>query len=443
MGIDYGPMTGQGTGTSVELTGLMDGSHVINVIASDKSGKVRAAHIDVFIDTVAPMLSITIPFEGGYFSVPDLNVTWTGMEFGSGLASYEVKVDGSEWQSRGTSLYAPLVLTEGRHAIHVRAIDVAGNSRSAVVNVTIDLNPAVINFLIPPDGSLVNTSNVVFSWNVTDVIGTTSVMYSIDNDAGHGLMEGVSSVSVAMTSGNHTFRLMVTDRAWRVVTGYVNLTVDAIAPTIVAHTPATSNAGTSDRISFRFSETVNNTGMSVLVNGEVCEFSLNGTTYEVTRTLVGGTNYTVAIAGARDLSGNSMLAYSWAFNVVSGEQSPGRFVIGGTVVNKNDQPISGATVTIGGQTLITNAHGQFSVYVDSGQQQLHVTASGMEGLDLSLTVTADQQLGHLTMTSIAESAGENGASITGGDMTMFLVIGILVAIGVLVLVMVVLRKRKA
>jgi parallel beta-helix repeat protein len=443
VGMDSGPMTSQGTSTSLTFTGLMDGSHNINVMAVDKSGKIRVAYVNIIVDTTAPMLSITTPTEGGFYSVTDFNVTWTSMEFGSGIASYEVRVDNGEWQSRGTSSYALMQIAEGRHTIYVKATDMAGNIRSASVNIINDLNPPIINSLTPADGSLVNTENVVFSWNATDAIEISSFTYGIDSDIGHGLMSGTSSVSVTMTSGQHSFKLTVMDRAGRQTVGYVNLTVDTVAPTIVARTPSVANAGVNDKISFRFSETVNSTGMSVLVNGLESAPSLNGTTYEVSKTLVGGTDYTIRIAGAKDIAGNAMEAFTWSFKVVSGEQSPGKFVISGTMVDKNGQAVSGALVSVGGQTLATNDQGQFSVYLGSGEQQLHVTAPGMVEFIKDLSVTSDQQLGQLTIIAVADSPGQDGVAPAAGDITPFLIIGMVVALGAVIALIVIVKKRRS
>ncbi len=160
--LDNGQMTNVGSVTGWAFNNLGDGSHIINVIAVDNSGKMRMSFVIVVIDTIAPMLSISNPSEGGFYFLPDVNVTWTSMEFGSGLASYDVRVDGGAWQSRGTATYALLHIVEGVHTIYVRVTDVAGNSRTSGVNFTLGLNPAVIHSIYPADGTIVNTTMVVF-----------------------------------------------------------------------------------------------------------------------------------------------------------------------------------------------------------------------------------------------------------------------------------------
>jgi parallel beta-helix repeat protein len=441
VGLDSGPMTSVGTATGWTFDNLFDGTHDLRVMAVDKSVKMRIAFLTVVIDTVAPSLSVMAPTEGGFYIIPTLNITWSSMEFGSGLAYYEVKVDTGEWQSQATRAYDPIQMSEGLHTVYVRATDLAGNARTVGVNMTVDLNPPVIHSMTPAEGSMANNATVLFGWDVSDSIGISSITYSIDSDINHGLTSGASSVSVSLTPGNHTFKLTVTDRAWRATIGYVNVTADGAAPRIVAHSPSTANAGVNEKISFRFSETVSEIGISVKVNGQECPFTMNGTNYEVSRQLVGGTNYTVIVAGAKDLSGNTMEVFSWSFNSVSGEMSPGRFVLRGTMIDKDGKPISSATVVAGGQSLTTNAQGQFSVYVDAGQLQLRVSASGMTDYVQGLVISSDQELGQLTMISLTENIGENSGS-KGGDITPFLIIGALAAVGGLVTVVVIARKRR-
>ncbi len=441
VGIDSAPMTSVGTATSWTANFMGDGSHYINVMAVDRSGKVRIVHIIIVIDTLAPMLSISSPTEGGFYSAPQVNVTWTSMEFGSGVASYGVRVDGGIWQSRGTATYALLQMTEGAHTVYVRVTDLAGNSRTSDVGFTLDLNPPVIHSMSPSDGAVVNTTTVVFEWDVSDAIGITSIMYSIDSETEHGLMASTTSQSVILSNGVHSFKLTVRDRDGREAVGYVNLTVDAVKPTIVAHTPANANAGVTDLISFRFSEIVNVTGLSIKVNGQDAGYVLNGTTYEVSKILVAGTTYAVQVTGAKDLVGNVMEMYSWSFNVISGEQLPGQVVVSGTTVDKNGLSISGAAVAIGGKTTTTNGQGQFSLYVDPGQHELRITANGMNDLIQSVNVTSNQQLGEILMTEIPDNTGQPGTTSFGGDMTLLMVIGVLAAT-VAVVAVVVMRKRK-
>jgi hypothetical protein len=320
----------------------------------------------------------------------------------------------------------------------VKAVDLAGNLGYAFVNITVDLDPPVIHSILPLDGSLVDSATVVFEWVVSDSIGVASLSYSMDNEMGHTLTAGTTSLSVTLQAGIHLFKLTVIDRVGHETVGYVNLTVDDIAPTVIEHTPASPNAAISDRITFRFSEDVNGTGMMVLVNGQQTSYEQNGTAYYVGMTFVAGTTYTIMVQGAKDMVGNAMEAYTWSFTVVSGEQLPGQVVVSGTVVDQNGRPVSGALVRMNVQSTTTNALGQFSLYVDLGSQQLLVTASGMSEVQQNVNVVSDQQLGQIMLTATVQNSEQTGSS--GGDMNIYLVIGVMAIVGVLGAV-VYLRKR--
>jgi hypothetical protein len=438
VGIDNAIMTDVGKATSWTALDLGEGTHTIKVMAVDTSGKVRLAYIIVVIDTIAPMIGITTPTTGGLYPSAQVNVTWTSMEIGSGLASYYVKVDDGTWLSTAANAFAVLQLAEGAHNIMVKAVDLAGNLGYAFVNITVDLDPPVIHSILPLDGSLVDSATVVFEWVVSDSIGVASLSYSMDNEMGHTLTAGTTSLSVTLQAGIHLFKLTVIDRVGHETVGYVNLTVDDIAPTVIEHTPASPNAAISDRITFRFSEDVNGTGMMVLVNGQQTSYEQNGTAYYVGMTFVAGTTYTIMVQGAKDMVGNAMEAYTWSFTVVSGEQLPGQVVVSGTVVDQNGRPVSGALVRMNVQSTTTNALGQFSLYVDLGSQQLLVTASGMSEVQQNVNVVSDQQLGQIMLTATVQNSEQTGSS--GGDMNIYLVIGVMAIVGVLGAV-VYLRKR--
>jgi hypothetical protein len=247
---------------------------------------------------------------------------------------------------------------------------------------------------------------------------------------------------LALSNGAHSFKLTVTDREGRVAVGYVNLTVDSSAPTVSSHSAASISYAEGTKLFFGFSETVDITGMTVKVNGQAASFDLSNGVYEVGTTLTAGTSYLVSVSGAQDAAGNVMEATSWTTAVLADQSVAGKVQVSGTMVDKNGQPVVGAVVTIGGQSVTADALGHFSVYVDPGQLQLHATATGMVEFTQSVNAATDQQLGQLVMTSTADNVSPGGSSSPGSDMTLLLVIGVLVVAGALFAVVLVQKKRK-
>ena len=68
-------------------------------------------------------------------------VHWTGSDAGSGIAGYEIQVDGGPFQTVGFATNVTLALADGVHTFAVRVTDVAGNRETQTRSVSIDTNP--------------------------------------------------------------------------------------------------------------------------------------------------------------------------------------------------------------------------------------------------------------------------------------------------------------
>jgi len=68
-------------------------------------------------------------------------VHWTGSDAGSGIAGYEIQVDGGAFQSVGIATNVTLALADGVHTFTVRVTDVAGNRETQTRSVSVDTNP--------------------------------------------------------------------------------------------------------------------------------------------------------------------------------------------------------------------------------------------------------------------------------------------------------------
>jgi len=67
-------------------------------------------------------------------------VRWTGSDAGSGIAGYEIQVDGGPFQTVGFATNVTLVLADGLHTFAVRATDLAGNMETQTRSVSVDTN---------------------------------------------------------------------------------------------------------------------------------------------------------------------------------------------------------------------------------------------------------------------------------------------------------------
>lgn len=94
-------------------------------------------------DTTPPTISIDSPGEGAVFHIDDaadlesleITIEWTGSDEDSGIARYELSINGGTWQDKGTDSNHTLSdLGEGDHSVQVRVWDRAGNSSTAEIS---------------------------------------------------------------------------------------------------------------------------------------------------------------------------------------------------------------------------------------------------------------------------------------------------------------------
>jgi predicted RNA-binding protein with TRAM domain len=124
---------------SVTLSYTGDGTRKIEVYSVDNATNVETnKNVSVNIDTVAPTLAIT-QANGTSFASATPGINWTAADATSGLDHFEVSIDGGAATTvNGTELGTVLSsLTNGQHNVTVKAVDVAGNSMTKTVTITV------------------------------------------------------------------------------------------------------------------------------------------------------------------------------------------------------------------------------------------------------------------------------------------------------------------
>jgi hypothetical protein len=105
---------------------LSDGIHSVLLTASDQAGNTTQITQTVQVDTLNPSINVALGGTKGSndWYVSTASVTPTAVDVGSGIASFEISVDGGAWSAVTGSSSLP----DGIHTYKLRAIDNAGNS---------------------------------------------------------------------------------------------------------------------------------------------------------------------------------------------------------------------------------------------------------------------------------------------------------------------------
>ncbi len=184
--------------TSIDTTGISDGSYDLIAKAVDYYGNVNYTKISITVDNTNPVVAITAPMDNAIIIGMNVTVNWSYTEIH--IDHFEIEMDGGSWINVGTNLsYNFTNLQEGEHTVVVRGIDTLGNIGSNGVTFKVSYNP------VPsaPQNlqAIVGWGYVNLTWlPPADNGGSAIVQYNI--------YRGVSSggeVLIATVSGTQTY----------------------------------------------------------------------------------------------------------------------------------------------------------------------------------------------------------------------------------------------
>ena len=430
-----------------------DGSNLISTgTATDAFGDTATASATVNLDQTPPLVSITSPADGSIN--PSTNVFLTGLESDglSGVAS--VTCNGSPGNVVGGNFNCYVTMTLSPLSITVVVSDVAGNSASSLIRVT--LQGPKMKITSPQPEELFASNSITVTGTVDDpnaainVNGTAAV-----NDGGT-----FTADHVVLREGNNL--ISATGISAQGAAGTDNLTVilDTTPPTISIDSPKDGAVLTSPEIAVTglvndvVTGTVNAAQVTVSVNGVTGSIG-NRSFMASDVLLVPGRN--VITANATDRAGNTSqsqvtvtlknIASQQQIIAVSGNNQsgpigsvlPAPLVV--SVINAAGQPMTGVPVTFtvnksDGQllafpqqgrqiTLQSDVNGQASVNfqlgtrVGAGNSQIAVDAPGFVGevvFSASSTVGPPIQIHDIT--------GASQKGVTGQPLAEPLVAGV-------------------
>ena len=240
--VDTGmPVSLPSSATSYTAMGLSDGDRTVTVTAFDGSGNSASDSVTFRVDTTPPIVNILLPDPGASLASATVQVTWTASDATSGLANYEIRLDGGSavgLPSTATS-YTFSGLGDGPHSVELTAFDAAGHSTAVTRPFTVDTVSPVLAILTPSPG-LVASSSVDVTWTASDSgVGIDHFELSIDGGMAVTLpATGTSHTITGLADGAHSVALTAFDQAGNLESQSVSFTIDTNAPSVTISSPA-------------------------------------------------------------------------------------------------------------------------------------------------------------------------------------------------------------
>ena len=232
------------------FTGLTQGNHTVDVRAIDTAGNVDAtpASYTWRVDTTAPDTAINTKPAANSGSTTG-NFTFSGTDpSGSGVASYECRLDNGAWVAC-TTPKSYTGLADGSHTVDVRAIDSAGNTDASPASYTwtVDTaNPTTSLGLTPSAESPSADASFTFTGSDPGGSGVTSFQCRLDG----GTWTTCTSPKdlTGLADGDHTFEVRSVDAAGNAdgTPQSYTWTVDTTAPDTAILTHPADPTGSAD-----------------------------------------------------------------------------------------------------------------------------------------------------------------------------------------------------
>jgi len=292
------------TSFTLNTTELLDGPHVIKLLASDLAGNDAETSIRIIIDNTPPTVTILTPANGSFVSGAT-NVTFS---FSDGnLKSATLLLDGkiiSDVTDKTFHLWNTTQATDGEHILMLIVTDKAGNSRTFEKTVTVDNTPPTAEIRKPTENSYLRGSYgvVIYGYDANlDVIElyVNETLVTTWNVSGTHTYTWDTTVD-----GTYPIKLLVKDKAENNITEIVTVIVDNTKPSVSITSPV-DGAELSGSVNINFTATDDNLDKVVLrINNATFDVPFGETSYGWDTTAVGDSTHTIKLV-AYDKAGNT------------------------------------------------------------------------------------------------------------------------------------------
>ncbi|UCD84267.1 MAG: hypothetical protein JSU92_13470, partial [Deltaproteobacteria bacterium] len=378
----------------VVLSGLAQGTNTLEATVSDNAGNIGTDQVVVFIDSVAPVVSITSPTPGAFRRSATVRVTGTVTDALPSSGITEVWVDGVTAAISGTDWTATLEgLPEGSVTVTVRAYDVAGNEGLAAVNITVDTIVPTVSITIPTSGSIFNQTTVVVEGTASDAPPSSGLEKVVVNgQAAFGTDSWMVIIS-GLAEGWNSLTATVWDNAGNYSFNSVDILVDTIAPVVNVSSPTVGKCINTETVVVDGTITETGSGVELVTVTAIgpAVFSATGVSFPVNLTVTVDGLYSISVV-VNDEAGNLgvpvLVSNVRVDRVVDGVALLGP--VSGSCVNSTVVSVTGTAwdvgsgilqvdvTAVGPATFIATA-ADFSVPID-----LSITTDGV--YDISATV---------------------------------------------------------
>jgi len=378
-------------------------------------------------DSTPPGVSITSPSANQILNSKEVPINGTSSDSGYGLSHTNISI----YNSAGSLINSTVenqtfdyvmpwfvslhVSVDGNYTINATAYDLAGNSNSDTVNITVDTTaPASFSFVPPTEGDYANKSQDWYYVNVTFTEANPDTCW-LDNGATNTSMSGSSTTNCYVNITNqseatHTYKVWANDTAgnWG-VSSERHITLDTTAPTLAITTSNNTLSNTLTTIEGTASDTNADT---IYSNNTAWTWNNTYANWKFTNnTNIADGTYHILIT-ADDTAGNTK---SSLFNFTYDSTAPAV-----TVSSSAGASTTASSTTISGNATDSES-GILNVTVNGNNATLNASTGAYSsavslsiGSNLITVIAYDQAGNNVTNTSVTVTRTSSDGGSTGG-----------------------------
>ncbi|KLW90281.1 hypothetical protein SP99_00471 [Enterobacter sp. BIDMC92] len=242
--------------TASELT---DGAHTLSVVVTDKAGNTSQQDKTFTVDTTlsVPTLSLASESDSGFSNSDNItnNVrpTFTIGNIDSDVVSVMLTINGQSWPVTITgntgTFTVPVDLPDGIWQAQLTVTDDAGNTRTTTLSLTIDTVTSVDAIELQSDTGVLNdwmTNETKPTFAITapaDAQKVTVTVGSVSAEAVFRDGKWIVTLPSALSDGDYTLHVTVTDKAGNTADREQNFTIDTTLEPLTVHMSAKDDSG--------------------------------------------------------------------------------------------------------------------------------------------------------------------------------------------------------
>ncbi|MGV8142900.1 MAG: LamG-like jellyroll fold domain-containing protein [Candidatus Pacearchaeota archaeon] len=242
----------------VNVTGLTSaqGTNNWRVYANDSTGTERNALVSFFVDSIAPLLSISMPTNNSVAPNTTIYVNYAVNDLGIGLNScWWTNSSGVRNTTVGCGTNFSFVGVEGINLASIYANDTFGNTNNATITVNVNTQAPSVNILSPVSGSILgSTTNIELNYSAIDPTLQACWYTVTDGFLNLTLPNCLNSTLNVSSDGVYEIKIFANDTSGNIGFDSNIFTVSVDAPSINPISPVDKYFGiaASQNISFTY-----------------------------------------------------------------------------------------------------------------------------------------------------------------------------------------------